>query len=57
MKEIGSVLLQKERVTKGAVLYKNDSSGLMTSVYLRKSGLETPYPDSIEVSIVTHDKN
>ena len=46
--------MQLERVTKGAVLYKNVKTATneaTTNIYLRKSGLTEPYPETIHVTI------
>lgn len=41
-----------KRETKGAVLYENTASDLaITNLYLRKSGLQAPYPKFINVNI------
>lgn len=53
MKKIQSDM-RLDRITKGAVLYKNVREGqpeAMTNLYLRKSGLTEPYPEIIHITI------
>lgn len=46
-----SVILQKARETKRTVRYENDSDNSPVSVlYVRKTGLPTPFPDSITIA-------
>ncbi len=58
MKTISSAKLSMDRTTKGAVLYKNQSTAegvAVTSIYLRKSGLSAPYPSEITVTVLLFD--
>jgi len=54
MKEVSALKLNRE--TKGAVLYKNvvDHKSV-TTIYLRKAVLDTPYPSHILVTISTEE--
>lgn len=48
------VSMSLTRETKGAVLYNNTEEGpeqAVTNLYLRKSGLQTPYPEVITLII------
>lgn len=46
------VTMRLERLTKGAALYKNEREGeAVTNIYLRKDGLPTPPPETIEIRI------
>ncbi len=48
--------LKLERETKGALLYKNVvSNQLITTLYIRKSGLKKPYPKQITMTIVLEE--
>ncbi len=54
MKTVTVATMSLERVTKGAVLYKNRSpedGEPITNLYLRKSGLSEPYPTTIHVTV------
>ena len=55
MLEISTLKLERE--TKGAVLYKNvvDNQSV-TTLYLRKERLDTPYPTAITVTISDEHK-
>ena len=50
--KIAGAVMHLQRVTKGAVLYKNEKEGdgeALTTVYLRKSALTEPYPTTITI--------
>ena len=54
MKTISTATMKLDRVTKGAVLYKDakeDGGTALTSIYLRKIGLAEPFPPTITVTI------
>ena len=49
---ISQATMRLDRETKGAVLYKNVDDGMaITSLYLRKDGIPTPYPQNIVVTV------
>ncbi len=62
MKTIDTVTMTPDRITKGAVLYKDlvRTSGMegqaLTSLYLRKDGLPTPFPPKITVTVTVDDE-
>ncbi len=54
MKTISISEMKLDRITKGAVLYKAIETApnrSITNLYLRKVGLEEPYPTTIHVRI------
>jgi len=58
MKQIAKTKLTLNRITKGAVLYKadqTDDEDAITSIYLRRLGLETPYPSQITITVEVND--
>lgn len=58
MKTIGTSIMKLDRVTKGAILYKSVVEGdseVLTSIYLRKSGLSEPYPNTVTITAAVED--
>ena len=60
MSTITTTIMNLDRTTKGAALYKNPKEGdseAITTIYLRKSGLGEVIPNQIVVTIVKKDGN
>ncbi len=58
MNTIAITMMNLERTTKGAALYKNPKEGsseALTTIYLRKSGLPNVVPDQILVTVTTEN--
>ncbi len=53
MKTISTARMVQKKLTKGAVFYESvgQEQQAITSIYLRKSGLETPYPEFIVLTV------
>ena len=55
-KTISVAQMTLKRETKGALLYENTETGLaITSIYLRKDGVASPYPKTITLTAVVDD--
>lgn len=60
MSTIATTIMNLDRTTKGAALYKNPKEGegeAITTMYLRKSGLGDVIPNQIVVTIVKKDND
>ncbi len=55
MTTIATTIMNLDRTTKGAALYKNPKEGdseAITTIYFRKSGLPTIVPEQVVVTVV-----